>query len=333
MANEESVLVSPDRQPKPVRWYRSPIDPATLKALQVRSNLRGGLQTATFLGVLLMTGSMTVYSTTHWPWWATLALLFVHGTCFAFQINAVHELGHGTVFRNAALNSGFQKVFGFLGWINVPLFNASHARHHQFTLHPRDLEVPTATLITLRQFLRAAVVDPSYLKRMFLEAARLSHGNFQGDWELTLFPPDDPKRRQAPIQWARVLLAGHSAIIILALLAAAAGYPQWLLLPLLTTFGKCYGAWLFFSCNNTQHSGVQANVADYRLNSRSFQLHPVVRILYWHMNFHIEHHMYTQVPCYRLHRLQQRIAHDLPPAPKGILATWRDIKAAEAAAR
>lgn len=328
-----AAATSRARWSKPVRWYRSPVHPPLLKELQVRSNLHGWIQTAGFLIVLLTTATLAVYSAAHWPWWATLAWLFLHGTCYAFQINAVHELGHGTVFRSAALNNGFQKLFAFLGWINYPLFAASHARHHQFTLHPpADLEVVTPYTVTLRQFLQAAVVDPFYLKRMLQEALRLSRGDFQGEWELALFPQSDPERRRGPMNWARVMLVGHGMIVLVGAGAAIAGYPLMLMLPLLTTLGKCYGGWLFLGCNNTQHSGVQANVPDYRLSSRSFTLNPLLRILYWHMNFHIEHHMYTQVPCYRLQQLHRHIENDLPPPPRGILAAWREIKKAEAAA-
>ena len=43
---------------------------------------------------------------------------------FAFLINAVHELGHGTVFKTKALNAFFVRVFAFSGWINFEMFNA-----------------------------------------------------------------------------------------------------------------------------------------------------------------------------------------------------------------
>jgi len=45
------------------------------------------------------------------------------------------------------------------------------------------------------------------------------------------------------------------------------------------------------------------------------------------MNFHIEHHMYAAVPCYRLGALHRAIRHDLPPCPHGLVDTWREIAA------
>jgi fatty acid desaturase len=62
------------------------------------------------------------------------------------------------------------------------------------------------------------------------------------------------------------------------------------------------------------------NVSDFRLSTRTIILNPLLRFLYWHMNFHIEHHKYAAVPCYRLGTLHRLIRHDLPPSPRGLLA-------------
>jgi fatty acid desaturase len=56
-------------------------------------------------------------------------------------------------------------------------------------------------------------------------------------------------------------------------------------------------------------------------------VNPVVQFLYWHMNYHTEHHMYAAVPCYNLGALHRAIAHELPPCPRGLRATWEEIAA------
>ena len=35
--------------------------------------------------------------------------------------------------------------------------------------------------------------------------------------------------------------------------------------------------------------------------------------------------MYAAAPCYNLPKLHRVIEHELPPSPKGILATWKEI--------
>ena len=44
------------------------------------------------------------------------------------------------------------------------------------------------------------------------------------------------------------------------------------------------------------------------------------------MEWHIEHHMFAGVPCYRLKRLREEIADDLPE-PRSHLGAWREMRA------
>ena len=69
-------------------------------------------------------------------------------------------------------------------------------------------------------------------------------------------------------------------------------------------------------------------VPDFRLSTRTFYINDpkrsalnplswpfrLVRFWYWHMNFHIEHHMYAAVPCYNLEKL-----HNVRPSSDTLL--------------
>jgi fatty acid desaturase len=127
-----------------------------------------------------------------------------------------------------------------------------------------------------------------------------------------------------PVRWARMLLAGHAAI------AVFSAVEHWWIVPVLFSLPKFCGSWLFQLCNNTQHIGLQDNVSDFRLCCRTFTLNPLVRFLYWQMNYHTEHHMYAAVPCYNLDKLHRLIRHDLPPCADGLVAVWREITAIQA---
>ena len=313
------------RRPKPVAWYRSKIEPPTLKALHRRSDLLGGLQTLGYLAVITTTGALAAFSAYHWPVWVTILLVFAHGTVFAFNINAVHELGHGTVFQTRKFNDIFAAFFAFLGWINHYKFDASHTQHHRFTLHPPDdLEVKLPIRLVVKDWLLAGFIDFQLIWFKCKEVIRESRGIYRGEWEEHLFPESNPTARQKPTRWGRIILCGHAAIIVVSALNG------WWMIPVVTTFAPFYGAWLFFLCNSTQHIGMQDHTDDFRLCCRTFTTHPVIQFLYWHMNFHIEHHMYAAVPCYRLSRLHQTIKTDLPTCPHGLLATWREIAAIQA---
>lgn len=305
-----------------IDWYRTPIPSAEFKALHRRSDAKGFAQTLGYLGILAVTGAGAIYSAFHWPWWAAVAAVFLHGMVTAFLPNGVHELGHGTVFKTKGLNVFFCRVLAFLGWNNHEMFQASHVRHHRYTLHPPDdLEVVLPMPLMMWHVFKTGIIDPVFAWSTLQKTVRIARGRFCGEWEMTLFPENDPKLRAAPVRWARVLLLGHGAIIAVSL------YFGWWIVPVVATLAPFYGSWLFFFCNNTQHVGLQDKVPDFRLCCRTFTLNPLVRFLYWQMNYHTEHHMYAAVPCYHLGRLHRLIKHDLPPAPDGLAAVWKEIGA------
>ncbi|MEZ4862184.1 MAG: fatty acid desaturase [Caldilineaceae bacterium] len=318
-------MLAEQKQPK-INWYRTPLDRNTLAALNQRSDFWGFMQTLGHLGLLLLTGAAAFYAAANLPAWVLLLVLFVHGTFYAFLLNGFHELCHSTVFKTRWLNSFFLYVFSFLGGFNHVLFWASHQEHHKYTLHPPDdLEVVLPFKISLEGFLKSAVANPWGFYQRIKGVVRLSRGRLEGEWENILFPASEPAKRRQLFGWSRFLLVGHALLIVLSLaLNFWLGFNLWLL-PVLITLAPFYGGWLLFLCNNTQHVGLQDNVTDYRLCTRTILLNPFVQFLYWHMNYHIEHHMYAAVPCYKLGQLHRAIAHDLPPSPDGLVATWQEI--------
>lgn len=309
-----------DQKMQKIHWYRSPVDRETLAALNQRSDGKGLLQTLGHLGLLVVTGAAAFYAAAQQAWLLLLLILFLHGTIYAFLLNGFHELCHSSVFKTKALNTFFLYLFSFLGQYNPVLFWASHQEHHKYTLHPPDdLEVVLPVELTLESFLKSAVVNPWGFFNRWKGVLRLSGGRLEGEWENILFPASEPAHRQRLFNWARVLLVGHL------LLTAISFYFGLWLLPVLITVAPFYGGWLLYLCNNTQHVGLQDNVPDFRLCTRTIILNPVVQFLYWHMNFHTEHHMYAAVPCYNLGKLHRVIKHDLPPCPVGLYATWKQI--------
>lgn len=308
------------RKGRSITWYRSVLSPADMKKLHRKSDFKGAVQTVGYLATILLSGALAFYSFSAWPWYVTASLVFLHGVFSSFHINAVHELGHGTVFKTKRLNGFFCPIVSFLGWINHEAFQSSHTRHHRYTLHPPDdLEVALPIKLVIWHLLRDGLVNPKALLAALRYHWRIARGDFRGPWEISLYPASTPEKRRPAIRMSRNILLGHALILLVSILTG------WWMLFVVLSLSPFIGNALFLLCNNTQHIGLQDNVADFRLCSRTFILNPVVRFLYWQMNYHIEHHMYAAVPCYNLGRLHKLIAHDLPPTPRGLLAVWRDI--------
>lgn len=309
-----------DANQRKITWYRSRLDREVLRSLNQRSDWKGMLQTLGHLGLLTLTGTGAFYAAGRLPLPVLLLILFLHGTVHAFLLNGFHELCHNSVFRTKFLNTFFLRIFSFLGPFNYVRFWASHSDHHKYTLHPPDdYEVMLPVKLTFSGFLKSAIVNPWGFYARWKLIVRLSFGKLEGPEETVMFPKSDMEKRRELFNWARIQLVGHALIVGVSLY-----FGLWLV-PVLITLAPAYGGWLLYLCNTTQHVGLTDNVPDFRLCCRTITLNPLVRFLYWHMNFHIEHHMYAAVPCYNLGKLHKLIKHELPHCPVGLFETWKQI--------
>ena len=309
-----------DANQRKITWYRSRLDREVLRSLNQRSDWKGMLQTLGHLGLLTLTGTGAFYAAARLPLPVLFLILFLHGTVHAFLLNGFHELCHNSVFRTRFLNTFFLRIFSFLGPFNYVRFWASHSDHHKYTLHPPDdYEVMLPVKLTFSGFLKSAIVNPWGFYARWKLIVRLSFGKLEGPEETVMFPKSDMEKRRELFNWARIQLVGHALIIGVSLY-----FGLWLV-PVLITLAPAYGGWLLYLCNTTQHVGLTDNVPDFRLCCRTITLNPLVRFLYWHMNFHIEHHMYAAVPCYNLGKLHKLIKHELPHCPVGLFETWKQI--------
>ncbi len=323
---DDDVLTEGPRYNQPpektrIKWYRPRVDLEELGKLNRRSDLLGFAQTLWHLGLLTLTAGAAIYSSLNWPWYVTVLLVFFNGHFWPFLVNGFHELVHGTVFRTQWLNGFFLRIFSFLGWYNHHSFWASHTEHHKYTLHPPDdLEVVLPQKFDTVGLWKWGIVNVRYPYHQLRARLKTFVGRLPSDrWFTMLFPDSDPQRQRAFLNWERTLLVGHLGIAGVSL-----AYGLWVV-PLVITFPIMFGAWLQSLCNSAQHIGLSDNVTDFRLCCRTIYLNPVLQFMYWHMNYHTEHHMFAAVPCYRLGRLHRLIKSEMPYCPDGLVDTWTRI--------
>ena len=143
-------------------------------------------------------------------------------------------------------------------------------------------------------------------------------GRFSKEWLEAVYT-DQAEGRRKSINWARLLLLFHAAVIAVSII-----FRLWML-PVLVTFAPFVANWLRYFIGVPMHTGLRDNVSDFRLCVRTITLDPLSQFIYWRMNWHTEHHMYAAVPCYNLGRLASTIAADMP-APRSLVGAWKEIR-------
>ena len=314
-----------------VDWYRCPVERADLLGLLARSNGQGWRLALGHLGIFACTGFAVYYCFAHELWGGLALALFVHGTVASFfPVSPVHELGHGTVFRTPWLNAVFLRIFSLLGWWNHHEYAMSHTYHHRYTLHPRgDREVllPRNPSVEFRYLIQlftfnlfGGTESTGFVPRV-TDVVRTAFGGYRtdkGEWFSALYL-EYPQERRRAVAWARWLLAFH-----LLVLTFAASFDLWAL-PLIITLPVFTANALRYFVGMPMHCGLRDDVPDFRLCVRSITLDPISEFLYWHMNWHTEHHMFAAVPCYRLSALHRLVAAAMP-APRSLVGAWREMR-------
>ena len=314
-----------------IDWHRSPIDRDVLAELMLRNDLRGWIQTLCHLGLFFVTATLATLaylnidaSNATWALPLLIVALFAHGTIGPFMgLIAVHELQHRTVFRSRPLNAFFEKVYAFISWSDYIWYQESHAIHHQATCHAaHDGEVLLPVRFSLRRWrvwLGLLAWNPNTTWQRLKLVWRHARGEVRGDWYGHVLPESDRALRRRHRNWARTLLIGHGALALAFLLTG-----NWFLI-VVFTIGTQYCGWLGFLCGVPQHYGLNSDIPDFRMNTRTFTCSWLPAFYYWNMQYHLEHHMYPAVPFYNLGKLRKAIEADLPPAPHGLIATWREM--------
>jgi fatty acid desaturase len=293
-------------------WYQTPVERKLLKELMQRRDGPALRDTAIWLGLMALAAAGGIG---FWGGWAAVPFFLVYGVLYASAADSRwHECGHGTAFRTAWMNDAVYQLASFLMMRNPVTWRWSHSRHHTDTIIVgRDPEIsamrpPQLILIGLNLFGLVAV--PQSLAALLRQAA----GRLSADEADYVPETERPKVYRA----ARLHVAVYAVTG-----AAALAAQSWLPL-VLVGLPRAYGIWLLLVMGLPQHMGLAEDVLDHRLNARTMIFGPVLRFVYWNMNYHVEHHMYPMVPYHALPRLHEAVRHDCPP-PETLWGAWRLI--------
>lgn len=116
-----------------------------------------------------------------------------------------------------------------------------------------------------------------------------------------------------------MVLGFHTGVLIFALLI---GQP---ILFFIISLHHFIGNWLWYFVGAPMHCGLRSDVPDFRKCVRTITLDPISEFLYWHMNWHLENHMFAAVPSYNLPKLHQVVADDMPKT-RAMLGAGKEMR-------
>jgi fatty acid desaturase len=296
-------------------WYKCKLDRKTMKELSRRDDAHALRYFVGFM-TLVVAGGWLAYLSLGTVW--VIPAFFLYGTIYAFAEAMEHELRHRTPFKTSWMNEAVHWIICFMTWREQIYSRWNHAQHHTYThmtaSSPVDAEI--------------ALPRPTNYFKLATDFVRLSHG-IQHLGNIVLHSlgivsksakavvPEVEYRRMF---WnSRLILAAYLGVFAWAIAAGS-----WL--PIVFLFlPRAYGAWLHELLAITQHTGLRENELDHRFSTRTVKLNPLLQFLYWNMNYHVEHHMFPNVPFHALPKLRAAIGHDLPAAYNGVFHAWAEI--------
>lgn len=285
-------------------WYFPRLSRQDLRALSRRSNWHGLAHIGLWL--LLCIGSGVWVVKTWESWWSIPAIL-VYGIFLSFSYAASHECSHGTAFRTRWLNETAFWVTSVIFMEEAVYRRYAHADHHTYTwFNDSDPQKPYGNPLSWRAYLETLLL--TFYFDAFSRLLRHSLGRFTAQ-DQAFLPPSERIRVQLD---STVMLLIYCALLVWGIVLQS----PW---PFVLYFIPRYlGGCVINLYINSQHMCMAEDLHDHRLTTRSIRCNPVERLLYWNMNFHIEHHLYPAVPFHALARLNQRVAHELPPPTAGV---------------
>lgn len=269
---------------------RKLIEPARLRDLNQRSDLRGALQLGSHLAAILLSG--LALAATWGTVWA-IPVFFVHGVLINFLYAGQHELSHATVFRTKWPNELFGRLIGFALLYPRDFDKIQHWAHHQHTQNwEKDGELVREpyTLTSYLLWFWGPTYWLSRVRRLFRFAAGV-----------VTEPYVRPDEHATVIREARLHLLGYGLIAAVSVAAQSwAAVIYWLAPLILTKF-------VHQMQNTIEHLGL-SHEDDILENTRSTRTNAVMRWLCWQMPYHTAHHAFPSVPFWKLKDLDAEIA-------------------------
>jgi fatty acid desaturase len=268
-------------------------------ALRRLDPLRRAVELGSFGGLFVLGLTLSVAghgaALSLWRWPALLLGIGLTAVAINAFILLLHEGMHDTLFGHPALNRWVSVLLGSTFLLSFTAYRVMHQRHHRYLGDPRDPDdyhnyTANRHLIWLLHYFR--LILGVYVYLVLIPVFAFRHGT-------------SSQRRQILTDYA-VLGTLYTTLFIT--VSGSTLLVVWILPLILAAHATAVRGL-------TQHGITDAQ--DPFLASRSIQAGPVVAFCLLHENYHLEHHLFPEVPSYHLSRLHRLVWPRLPHVVTG----------------
>jgi fatty acid desaturase len=269
--------------------------PEEWNALQARSSWKGValvLHCWAVIGAAMAVGVM-------WPLTIPLMVMVIGNRQLGLFI-LMHDAAHGLLHANRLVNDGLARLF--CGY-ELNIYRPYHLQHHRFVQQTGDPDlVLSAPFPVTRDSLRRKIIrdltGQTFVKQRFggLIAKLKARQPGESPWALLA----------AELKQQRAFYLTNGAGLLA--FSAAGLWWAWVLMWLLPM-----ATWLPLVSrlrNIAEHALIEQNGTDPLRHARTTHASLLERLFiapYW-VNYHCEHHMFTQIPCWNLPRAHRLLA-------------------------
>ena len=246
---------------------------------------------------------------------------FIYGTIYTFSVSNWHETVHRTAFKTRWINEIFYHISSFMCDFEGFRWRWSHTFHHTYTLqtegdydHEIQVSRPTELVWFFLNFVPFS--DLLFPHRLIkFEVLKHAFGFFSPVVQITA-----PEKQKSKILWnSRLYVLIWFVVIMVSIVYGTILPILYIILP------SYYGKPIWFTVNVTQHLGAALNKKDHRLSTYSVRINPILSFLYWHMEYHLEHHMFPTIPSYNLRKLQNIIIDQIPKPFPNLFSFYKQV--------
>ena len=306
-------------------WWQPKIEKKLLKNLMKRSDFKAWTHTLLYFISLFTSGYLAYLS---WGTWLSIPAFFLYGTIYANSNSRWHEYGHRTVFRTRWLNDFFYEISSFLAFFEPVSWRWSHTNHHSKTRHiDLDLEIADPRPVKLWPIFFTEFFGYYRIKAEFIKILKHSFRYFKINKDFTGNKPPLSVIDLVPDNQINRMVRTSRIFLLIILTTISLAFYLGSIIPLFfVVTPQMYGGPILWILAFTQHAGLKFNSFDHRETTRTIYLDPFLGyFLYSNMQYHIEHHIYPQVPFYNLPKLHRLIKNQLPESNKGLIDAYKEI--------